>query len=271
LSGSFLDTTVVIEVATKLDSETTSIKKIINNNQPSETPYYALRELLAGYVRNICDVHNILLAADNPGEALIALLRYSPFEGRKRETKIQEIGLALQKAFTDNPSGSRDDVKRDMLQSLMVKAGRTWYRAARIKGVNVVQPLSCFNSGTIDLDSAGVLRGPRDSFNCIKSERCAAAGYLHDHQNDLIKLIEALHPTNLPCSVASKNENAQRRKALKELKEKGPKLFDKRRCRALGDAYFATMCPSGSDVITTNIEDHEILCSTLGKKAIKPE
>ena len=270
MPGSFLDTTVVIDIATQSTLGKIKGENFIKANQPSETPYYALRELLAGYVRNLCDAHNALLAANNPAEALIGLLRCSPFEGRKKEAKIHAISTALQHAFGTNPSGNREDLKREMLQSLMMKAGLTWYRAERIKGVNVVQPLSCFNEGKIDLDSAGVLRGPRDSFNCIKTERCAAAAYLHDNQNNLQKLIDALHVNSLGPSLANKNENKQRRKALKELKDKGPKQFDKSRCRALGDAYFAAMCPTGSVVVTSNIEDHDPLCLALGKTAIKP-
>lgn len=271
MSGSFLDTTILIDVTTKSNSEAKRNKEFIDANQPSETPYYALRELLAGYVRNICDVHNVLLAAENPGEAFVALQKCSPFQGRKKETKTQELAAALHSAFKDNASGARNDMKREILQSLMVKASLTWSKAAKIPGVNVVQPLACFNAGNIDLDDAGVLRGPRDSFNCIKSARCAAAGYLHDNQNDLQKLIDSLHPNNLPDKAANKNENAQRRKALKELKEKGPKSFNKNKCRALGDAYFAAMCPSGSVVVTSNIEDHDILCSALGKMALNPK
>ena len=83
------------------------------------------------------------------------------------------------------------------------------------------------------------------------------------------RLIEALHPNSLG-KMAEKNENQKRRKALKELMSIGPTKFDKGRCRALGDAYFAAMCPAGSKVVTTNIQDHDILCSALGRTAVKP-
>ncbi len=270
MSGSFLDTTIVINIASKVEPGKTKGEGYIKANQPAEAPYYALRELLAGYIQNLCNVHNIVLASENIAEAVLALSKISSLAGRKKDTQIQSFSAELIEVFRENPTGSRNDVKREMLQGLMLKTVGCWRRANAIMSVNNVQPLSCFTQGKIDIDSAGALRGPNNSFNCIKSERCAAAAYLYDNQNDLQKLIDALHPNNLPPSVANKNENQQRRKALMELKTKGPKEFSKGRCRALGDAYFAAMCPSDSVVVTSNIKDFEPLCLALSKEVVEP-
>jgi hypothetical protein len=134
----------------------------------------------------------------------------------------------------------------------------------------MVQSLECFNEGKIDYGPAGELRGPADSFNCVSVQRCAAAAYMFDNKSDLKKMIAALHPGGLDPRIANKNETGQRRKALKELESRGPASFDKRRCRALGDAYFAAMCPAASIVVTTNMQDYVPLCAALGKQAQEP-
>jgi len=270
LAGSFLDTTIVVHIADNKAPEKKRGEIFINANQPAAMPIYALRELLAGHIQILCDAHNILCAAENPGEAQLALLKRSPAEGRKREAKFQALGNALAAVFDANPSGDRDSVKREMLEIIALRVNGLWRRARRLNGVNITQHLSCFNDGKITYGPSGELRGPNDSFNCIKAERCAAAAYLYDNKNDLAKMIEALHPEKLDSSVANKNENGQRRKALKELLSKGPKEFHKGKCRALGDAYFAAMCPAGSVVVTSNIQDYIPLCSALGKIAKQP-
>jgi hypothetical protein len=270
LTGSFLDTTIVIHIADQGNPDKAKGEKFVESNQPAESPYYALRELLDGHIHYLCDTHNAILAADNIAEALQALLNRSPAEGRKKGAKLQAFATALKSAFTYNPTGSRgDDQKREMLAALALRINSIWRSAHRLKNVNLVQHLGCFNEGKIAYGAAGELRGPGDSFSCIKSQRCSAAAYLYDNKSDLTKMIEALHPKNLGAAVAAKNENAKRRKALKELLDKGPKDFDKGRCRALGDAYFAAMCPASSVVVTSNTVDYMPLCVALSKKAVE--
>ncbi|MDQ3775561.1 MAG: hypothetical protein M3461_15030 [Pseudomonadota bacterium] len=270
MAGSFLDTTVIIDIADKTVPGKARAEACITANRPAEAPYYALRELLAGHVQILCDSHNVIAAAANHAEALLALLNRSPAEGRKREAKLLALSTSLKCIFDVNPSGDRLYLKRELLQSLALRVTGLWRRAHNLNAVGMVQFLGCFNDGTISYGLSGELRGPRNSFNCIKSERCAAAAYLYDNKNYLKKMIDALHPTRLDSSVANKTEIQQRRKALKELVSKGPSAFHKGRCRALGDAYFAAMCPAGSDVVTTNIQDHLPLCLALGKRAITP-
>ena len=271
MTGCFLDTTIVVDVAGKLTgSPKSKAEKHIDTNKPAATPYYALRELLTGYLRTVCETHNVILASTDPGEALIAILKRSPAEGRKKIGKIQELAHALQNAYTTNAGAPRDEVMREMLGSIALRASQLWLRSHKMSGVNLVQPLGCFNSGDLTYGSNGELRGPGDSFNCIVSERCAAAAYLYDEKITLEKMIQALHPDNLNPIAAQKQENAQRRKALKELQAKGPKNFSKTQCRALGDAYFAAMCPPGSEVITTNVTDFEPLCQALAKVCKSP-
>ncbi len=270
MTGCFLDTTIVVNIADKIEPGHQKGQTFINANQPAKMPYYALRELLAGYVQILCDTHNVIQASENAGEALTALVNRHPAQGRKKEAMIQILAQLLKSSFENGPTGPRNEINRELLGEVARRANNVWRRARKINAVNIVQPLACFNDGKITFGPSGELRGPNNSFNCIKTQRCAAAGYLYEDKNALSKMIEALHPNKLDPSIANKNENSQRKKALKELQSNGPKAFDKRRCRALGDAYFAAMCPSGSVVITSNIKDHLPLCVALGKKAIEP-
>lgn len=270
MSGSFLDTTIIVDLAAVNEPGRANADLHISNNPPAEACFYAFRELLAGHIQVLCDAHNALCAADNPAEAIFAILRRSKLEGRKRESKLQAIAVALKIVYTKNPTGGRNDVKREMLSALAVQAVKIWRKAQKLRNITAVQRLACFNNGSIAYGDAGELRGPRNSFECIKSERCAAAGYLFDNRIDIEKMIDALHPSNLDPAAAAKNENRKRRKALKELLANGPVIFNKKYCRALGDAYFAGMCPPAMNIVTTNTVDFVPLCIALGKNVVKP-
>jgi hypothetical protein len=270
MSARFLDTTVLVGLSDLAEPTRTTHQNYVDSHQPSTIAFYACRELLAGPVQYICDAHNRLLGSQNHIEAMASLSRLPAVSGRKKQVPYQVVFDSLREIFGVGKAGTPDDFKREGLQAIMMKAVQLWRRGNAPKSVVRVQDLGCFNGGNISIGKGGELRGPNDTFNCLKPERCSAAGYLAEDQIALDKLIDALHPSQLDDVAKDKNENAQRRKALKEVKSKGPKLFDKRRCRAIGDAYFVVMCPPGSTVATTNLRDFEPLCSALGKKVEKP-
>lgn len=270
MSGSFLDTTVVVEIAQESSVGKTWAAPYVSANVPAEAPSYALRELLAGKISTICDAHNKVQAAENLMEAVLAFTRLPPIAGRKKDGAIQAIAQALKPSFEPGSTKSADEIKRETLGALALEARDLWHRARNLKGVAVVQALSCFDPGNLVRGDAKELRGPNDSWGCLKAERCAAAGYLFDKTVELKQMIDALHPTVLDAAAAGKQENVSRRRALRELQTDGPKEFNKGRCRALGDAYFAAMCPAGSSVITTNGADHAPLCNALKKNIVTP-
>lgn len=245
-------------------------QQFVKTNQPSETAFYAAREILAGPVRYICDAHNLLLASQNHGEALVALSRRLRVSGRSREIAIRVLAENLRDVFGVGRTGSGEDYKREGLQAIMMQAAQLWRRANNPKHVSRVQPLACFNGGDLSCGTAGELLGPNGSFNCKQKERCAAAGYIHGDEVVLSRLIAALHPNKLDNDAKEKNENSQRRKALKILKDRGPKSFDKGYCRSLGDAYFVALCPKGAILATTNLQDFEPLCKALGISVTQP-
>lgn len=269
MAGCFLDTTLVVEFAEKSSLAADWGDDHLKEHTPAEAPFYALRELLAGKVSYLCDAHNRLQAAETLPEALRAFSRMPSVVGRRRDVPLQALIDELTNVYPGNPGATLDELKREMLQSLALRIARLWNNARKSKQYSVIQHLACFSGGKLTRDAANALRGPGDSFGCDPSERCAAAAYIYDDQAALGSMVNALHPTSLGA-LAEKNENKQRRVALKELKSQGPERFSKKRCRALGDAYFAAMCPPGSHVVTTNAADHVPLCSALGKSVVSP-
>lgn len=270
MTGSFLDTTIVVNISDPTSPDKVKSETCVQRNQPSETPYYALRELLAGYLQNLCDAHNAILASENPAEAMINLAHKLHRAGRKKDSILQAIMSTLVNCYTQDPKGGRDNMKQESLEYLELRINTIWLRARKPRNVKLVQSLSCLNDGRIEIGAAGELRAPNDSFNCLKRERCAAAAYMYDNKSDLTNMIEALHPNNLDDSIGKKQETLSRRKALKELQVKGAREFNKSRCRALGDAYFAAMCPPGKVVVTSNTKDFAPLCQVLKKSVITP-
>ena len=270
MTASFLDTTVIVNVAEDIEPAKSRAVAAIAKYQPAASPYYALRELLAGRVRILCETHNKLRASPNVAEALVALLSVSPAEGRKREARLQVLANSLKTLFAADPRGSRDSLITEAIDDIALQTARLWSRARKLKSVANVQPLACFNEGPLVIGTSGEIRGPGDSFNCSKDERCAAAAYLNDDPVALTNMITALHPANLSKEAKDKRENSQRRKALKELQTNGPVKFNKSLCRAIGDAYFAGMCPASSTLLSTNTNDFEPLCKALKKVLAKP-
>lgn len=272
MAGSFLDTTVVVMAA---DPSTNvapaeSAKAAIRATLPCEVPTYAFRELLAGFVRNLCDAHNVLLASENEAEAALAILRLPAVQGRSRDARLVAIFESIRDAYRTKSAGARDELRMEAMDALAVRAHRCWNDANRLPSTTKVQPLACFIGGKLGIGTAGELRGPGGTFNCDANARCAAAAYMYEDRVTLNRLIDALAPEALPPEAAAKNENRQRRKVLREIENRGPISFSKRGCRAIGDAYFVAKCPPGAVVLTTNRSDFEPLCAAVGKTARAP-
>jgi len=270
MTGSFADTTVLVEIAENLSGIQTEIRTHLDKNPPGQVPDYALREFLSGRLQILCTAHNKLLASSSVPEAIAAFAKVGGFSARSTFAKIAELAGALDAVMKSKTSVTEEEAKREVTEYLALAAAKRWIKAKRPSPLQYIQPLSCLNRGDLSFDAAGAITGPSGTFSCLANERCAAAQYIHGKSNELAKLIETLHPDKLPPSLVDKVENRSRRKALKELARTGPTKFNKSMCRSLGDAYFAIMCPPSSRVLTTNLVDHQLLCAALGKTAQKP-
>jgi hypothetical protein len=263
MSGCFLDSTILVDFAQDAQPRTTKALAHTKVNEPVRIAEYAYRELLAGRVGLLCDAHNDVVASANVVEVALAFSIRGSF-ARTPRAQEQEI-LKLLKAMFDK-KGKVDPAvaKREIAESLMMMASKMWKKAATFPSGDRVQPLGCFNNGRISLDKHGLLQGPNNSFNCATGTVCGAAQYLYNDRPRIRKMIAALESPKLPEKLKKKGETQSRRKALDLLERRGPTNISKASCRALGDAYFAAMCPAGSHVLTTNMEDFEPLCASVG-------
>lgn len=272
MTKGFADTTILVAVAEEVDPTQSRTKRFVAAEGPIDLPDYAKREFSVGKLQQVCDAHNRVLAAENPAEAIDSILSLAGFRPRTAVGTARAAAAALSEALRGDASRTTVEVKREVLQALRLKAGTLWRRAQRDPAFSAVQPLSCFSGGPLQSDrSTGTLNGPSGTFNCTSRSPCGAAMYMAQNPEVVDRLLKALHPAVLDEKAAGKRENDTRRKALKELRHKGVASFRAHLyCRGLGDAYFAAMCPAGSVVLTTNLQDHEPLCSALGKKAVEP-
>lgn len=269
MSGCIVDTTVLVGVAQDEQPLARQAKAFCAANTPAVLPDYALRELMAGKVGILCDAHNKVLASENVIEVIASLLQRAGF-GRTQVAKAQAILLPIKAMFGGAASVNVADVKRQVLEQLMIAANQLWRNSKKIPYFDHEQPLQCFSTGPLVL-TQGILKGPNGSFSCSSGARCGAAEYMYARRTDIKTMIKALAHTNLPEELKTKREISSRRKALEELDRVGPARFSKKRCRALGDAYFASMCKPGDAVLTTNVVDFVPLCSALGKGVVKPK
>jgi hypothetical protein len=279
--GCYIDTTVVCAIAEPNPLLSQSSQAHIDKNQPAAIPYYALRELVAGPLKTICAAHTRLSKAADITQAFQSVLSLPPVSGRTKQGQmaalVQALGQCLSltpKQISSNPDQSLDPaIRRRMTQYLAIAVQRQWASAKKIPRTTNAHQLACFEDGDFDYNEENDLVGPNGRFQCDPKQPCSAALHLRTKTTEVEKLIESLHPKNLSSELANKRENVRRRGALKEIQRSqrsSQSGFPKRDCRALGDAYFAIMCPPGSHVLTTNMVDHEPLCSALGKAAIKP-
>ena len=224
----FLDTTIVVDVASNRQPSTSWAQQIAANRGPVELPEYALRELLAGVVQQLCDAHNRVKASQNPAEAILAVLQSGGFHARTSMSKASHIASAFSACLTASGGVSSESAKREVAQALRLKANGLWRKGKSIPFASGVQPLACFGNGSLQDDPlTGVLSGPGGTFSCKKTVRCSAAMYLNEKPIDVRRLVDALHPDKLDPKIAFKQENSSRRAALKELLARGPKEFNK--------------------------------------------
>ncbi|MCZ8292544.1 MAG: hypothetical protein O9312_03425 [Hylemonella sp.] len=279
--GCYIDTTIVCAVADDLPNLASTSKQHIDANQPGAIPYYALRELVAGPLKTLCAAHSLLARSESIADAFRCVMNLPPIVGRTKQGQlsalIQTLGQCLTLTPTDLAAAPRqpidDPVRRKMTHNLAINIQRQWSLAKRIPNTKTSHQLACFADGDFDFNETGELKGPNGRFQCDPSQPCSAAAHLRGKLGEVQTLVDVLHPSKLTPELADKRENVRRRGALKEVirLQKGERTsFPKKDCRALGDAYFAVMCPPGSHVLTTNFVDHDLLCTALGKTAIKP-
>lgn len=146
----------------------------------------------------------------------------------------------------------RDDLARRLREALR------WLEGQRSR---VTHHLTCYEHGGLKSCRDGTLDdGVR---RCPRS--CALGVLLAEAQDDVSKLAVVVE------AQEGKPENVKRLDALRWVSQNVGAAPSADHCRALGDAVFALLCPSGGTIVTTNLKDHEPLASALGKSVRRPE
>jgi hypothetical protein len=265
LTGSFVDTTVLSGIAESTSSRHAACVKAVETYRPAQLAQYALKEFFLSRVWAVCIAHNALRAANDPGEAILSIGIAYWAKPRIKQGAIDVLAHLISTLWAAELSSEQR--KTEMLDAMALQAIEMWQEAQSHPALTHVQPLACYLADKLTLDDVGALVPGRRTFGCLHSQRCAAAGYLFERQLEIEKLRKAMRPKK---GEPHGREASGWRRALKDLEVHGPKEFSKRRCRSIGDTYFAVMCPPAVSVLTTNTKDHEPLCAALGKEMVTP-
>ncbi|MBL8677954.1 MAG: hypothetical protein JNK05_02215 [Myxococcales bacterium] len=256
MSKQIIDATVLADARLKSGDRASTANAAIEAGTPSLLPDYAVKEFKNGPLANFVLVHNKCGEVADLGE-LIAWCG-SHFRQPHRTGTILE---ALRVATAGKQSTSLTRIKYE----LRIRIARAWKR--RRSGTQRFSELACYrgedlNNGLTYDDGANtfVLRRRK----CDAEGECSMAVQIADRAEELQALVRAIESDPKP-------ESKKRCSALRILLDpEGLADFDERRCRALGDAVYALLCPVDAEIVTTNVRDHEPLATALGRTVRAP-
>ncbi len=262
MTKAFVDTTVLCDLLlpTSRAQSKTAAAAALRSYTETELPSYALREFRAGALGYLVLLYNVLVAHDTIEAALERFETLTARKPRQHVAGVKAIIRGMLCVRTADPNEwTESAIKKQLETWLCGEISQAWQQR-RDNFDRVVQPLACFIEGELEIvDDQLVTTG--GTLHCDSLARCSAAAALKGKSGEVDLVLKALRPAK--GSFAS-TEIGSRRKALKEILRVRPDRFDKRRCRAIGDAYFCIMAPKDSAVLTTNIRDFKPMADVLG-------
>lgn len=275
-SKAYIDTTILTNCLIKFGDEKKIAKEALAQYEITELPIYAIKEFKAGPLDYVKYLYNKLLETNSIGDTIIALSSVGRQKNRQ-QTAFKTIGELIKKAeslsvdstlkgkygeLAESENTIYDSVKLET-KMLVFKA---WKKRASI-ATEIVQPLSCYQQiPPFEKKNGELSLVPR---NCESDDCCLTKVLRNEKRLDLTKLKVAIN--SLTPELKNKEENQKRAKLLHEIGSNLRKQISDSDCRNLGDAIFALFCPKDSEILTTNIKDHEPLAKALKKTAITPE
>jgi len=275
-SKAYLDTTILTNCLIKFGDEKKIAKEAIAKYEVTELPIYAIKEFKAGPLDYVKYLYNKLLETSSIGDTIIALSSVGRQKNRQ-QTAFKTIGELIKKAESLSADSSLKNRYGDLAESeniiydsvkletkmLVFKA---WKKRTSI-ATEIIQPLSCYQQiAPFEKKNGELSLVPK---SCDSVDCCLAKVLRDEKRLDLTKLKVAIN--KLSPELKNKEENQKRAKLLHEIGSNLRKQISDSDCRNLGDAIFALFCPKDSDILTTNIKDHEPLAKALKKTAISPE
>jgi len=271
MDKAILDTTVLTDILLNFGEAKAIAQKAISCYCQTYLPVYAIKEFKAGPLKNFVWFHNKFVITESYEKTIDALQRMSRTPKRyTTSTALQALREATGSISKQTPaklskkygeSASMDKILCDETRlALKFKILTAWKKRRKIS-TDIITPLPCYREvapyekrGMLELDPKG----------CDSSNECSMSSVLKGKPEELRKMREVIKESEKP-------ENVRRSKVLRQLYRKPNTLLQDQECRNLGDAIFAFLASSETEILSTNIRDHGPLAESLGKTAITPQ
>jgi hypothetical protein len=255
-----VDTTVFTDVLLKADAQRTKGELALKNSSETLLPEYALKEFKGGPLHYYVWYHNKIVEASSWPEAISVIRNNIGMRRNLPATALQAVGDFLGSIGKELPADIGTRYPGMTLETAQLTELRTWlkqriaraWRKRRKVTTAVISPLSCYVEKDIETTSSGQLDDA--PLKCGVLDCCLRERYRR-RLAEIQKLEDA-------CT-GTKQEIVRRRQALNRLRRHPTRAYEERHCRALGDAVFALDCPSGGEILTTNVVDHAPLADAL--------
>jgi hypothetical protein len=256
-----VDTTVMTDALLKADAQKDRAVAALARYDETLLPVYAIKEFKAGPLHYYVWCHNKAVEADSVAEVVNAIRSNMIFKKNLPATALNAIENFHDSIGQQLPGDIQTRYPGMTLQHAMIIELRLWlrqkitraWRRRRTSFSAVISPLSCYPEADLVLKNSGQLEdGPRD---CPKDDCCQRQKY--SGRSADLKLLE-------DACVGTKQEVVRRRQALKRLLKHPKAAYERKHCKALGDAIFTLECRAGAEILTTNLVDHKPLADALG-------
>lgn len=271
MDKAILDTTVLTDILLKSGEVKAIALKAINCYSETFLPVYAIKEFKAGPLSHYVWIHNKFVTTKSYEKSIDALQRLSGTPHRHlTSTALQALreatGSIGKQSIGDlvkkyGELASTDKILCDESRlALKYKIETAWKKRRKVS-TEIIAPLRCYREvapyerrGLIELNPKG----------CDSGSECSMASVLKSKPEALRKMRDAI-------KNSEKSENQKRARILRKLYRKPNIQIQNEECRNLGDAIFAFLALSDTQILTTNIRDHGPLAKALGKTAITPQ
>jgi len=271
MDKAILDTTVLTDILLNSGEAKDMALKAISCYCQTYLPVYAIKEFKAGPLKNFVWFHNKFVITESYEKSIDALQRMSRTPKRyTTSTALQALREATGSIAKQTPAelskkygalASMDKILCDEIRlALKFKIITAWKKRRKVS-TDIITPLPCYREiapyekrGMLELDPKG----------CDSNNECSMSSALKGKSEELRKMRGVIKESEKP-------ENVRRSKILRQLYRKPNALLQDQECRNLGDAIFAFLASSDTEILSTNIRDHGPLAESLGKTAITPK
>jgi predicted nucleic acid-binding protein len=258
-SRAFVDTTILANVLLKTGPLHEAAEKALRRYDRTSLPVYAIKEWKRGQLAVYVLYHNHLKRTRSWSQTHQILAKW--FKTPRRQGTLPEADAAAVLRIRPNILIKDWDVQLAEHYRLALKTliYESWNQRRDVTTETILN-LDCYveapprdrRNGEIDL-------APQD---CKGGGECCLADRLRARRELLIKLRDSIS--------GGSRENSRREEALSRIISHHNLPFDRKQCRALGDAYFVIFAPGDSVILTTNLKDHQPLAAAIGKTAVGP-